>query len=175
VLARASLERKGGNLEVLSGAATDVRALEPEVLVVWGSEVMELVRLLRKQSTGLVNHIVADLRGSVADKIVNSTAEGGLIFTGEAYALQMRTAFELAERWLGYFVGRDDAKKLEVEELRGQVTALGHKVAELLESDEAEMLDKAAREAPRLVDAFKKSQDTNEQDSERDATENPKS
>ncbi len=154
VLAQQSLE---SDAQQLSDAVDDLKALEGQVAVQWGDEMLELVELIRSESSTVAVHALVYLDPErrdtpVAQIVLSSPHAVAPTFTRGAYEKALDLYTRLAQEWLAVHVGRDGAKAIDAKELAARRKRVDDEVARLAEPERAAIAKEAAEREERIAE-----------------------
>jgi hypothetical protein len=129
------------NVRSLDAALHELGALEGQVAVQWGDEMLRLVAIIRTESVAMVRHIDAELADTkdaktIAMQILYNAPRIAPTFVRGTYQRALGLFMRLVQDWLGAHVGREGASFMSTAELAVKRKRIDDEVAQLAEREQ---------------------------------------
>jgi hypothetical protein len=135
----------------LHAAIAALAALEGQVAVQWGDEMLALVEAIRVESSSLASYAEACAdparRNAFMTMLLSSPRDVAPTFTSGTYEKALNLLTKLAHDWLAVHVGREGAKAMSRQDLKARRKRVDDEIARLAEPERLAIAKRAADRA----------------------------
>lgn len=140
------------NVKVLDGAVQKLAALEGEVAVLWGDEVLALIVRIGSQSAALTKHVLAEQApindlDKIGARIVYVAPDIVPTYTRGTYQVALDRLTALAQEWVAPHVGRAGARRMSTNDLAVKRKQIDEAIKVMAEKEKATVDEERAEAA----------------------------